>query len=160
MKILLQILFLLLITSIVKADVGVDVNSPTIITMPPMPDGPHTQSIRFFVNETTPANTQSGVFTANVVPLEGMSVWTSIKMCMLNTSPDDKLQVHAWITNIDTAQYYFNHEVTSWRGESCSNMEVQENPIHIQHNLTFNITCKNYSGIPVICHARIYLLGK
>jgi hypothetical protein len=143
-----------------------------------MPPGPHQQMRRVKFDITVPPATIGadgrvvGTLVKHhgawMVPVEGSTVWTAIKMCIVDVSPFDKFSAQTWIRNMDfnsgiieDNQYYFSHSVNTWKTELCSTNEVQPEPIHVQHNIRPSVKCINYdTKAPAVCHVRMYLLAK
>jgi hypothetical protein len=143
-----------------------------------MPPGPHQQMKRIMFNVTVPPATvdASGNVVGSLVkthgelitPIEGATVWTAIKMCVVDVSPFDKFSAQTWIRNMDINdpenllnQYYFSHSVNTWGTELCSTNEQQPTPIHFQHNIRPSLKCINYdTKNSATCHVRMYLLAK
>jgi hypothetical protein len=138
-----------------------------------MPPGPHQQMKRIMFDVTVPpATSEKGTLVKVhgdwLEPVEGTTVWTAFKMCVVDVSPTDKFSAQTWIKNMDfgkddsnLAQYYFSHSVNTWNTEVCSQNETQPIPVHVQHNLRPSLKCINYDTTkPVTCHVRMYLLAK
>jgi hypothetical protein len=96
------------------------------------------------------------------IGLQDATVWTGVKSCLITLpgieddvsyKPNtdlDRVVTQTWMVNQDDvvnlpAAYYFNHDIKSWQGNSCSDKEVFENPVHLHHNTHFFIRCKNLS---------------
>ena len=143
-----------------------------------MPPGPHQQMKRIAFDVTVPPATvdASGRVVGTLVkthglwitPLEGTTVWTAFKTCVVDVTPNDKFSAQTWIRNMDfndpdieTHQYYFSHSVNTWNTELCSQNETQPTPVHVQHNIRPTLKCINYdTKNAATCHVRLYLLAK